>query len=159
MLHANQQIEPENTEIVAADDSHRRSVPRPRAVVENMHAREIAFRRRFLRSEHTADDGSGARTEDAELGDRSAHVRDLDILAEHELLEMPADARCQLPFEIDQDGLARLDDVHVGDHAALSGQKAGVTARTGRQRDDVVGQQALQVVAAVFPGEPNAPAI
>ena len=52
-----------------------------------------------------------------------------------------------------------LDDVHVGDHPALGGQEAGVTARTGRQRDDVVGQQALQIVAAILPGEPKTPAI
>ena len=64
-----------------------------------------------------------------------------------------------MPFEIDQDGLAGLDDVHVGDHPALGGQQARVAARTGRQRGDVVGQQALQIVAAVLAGEPKAAAI
>ena len=163
MLRRDPQIETQPSEIVPPDnrDGHRDALQFHGAILEHAQRLEISGRRRrrTVRLEDPVHDVRGVGTEDAELGGRSADIRDLDVLAEHELRQMFSNTRGHSPLEIHQDGIAGLDDVHVGDHPALRGQEARVAARTGRERGDIVGQQPLQIVAAIGSGEPKPPAI
>ena len=58
-----------------------------------------------------------------------------------------------------QHHVAELVDPQVGDHPALRGQIRRVAALPGLQRDDVVGQQPLQIGRAVAAGHDDPAAI
>ncbi len=85
----------------------------------------------------------------------AGQIRELDVLTEEELIE-PLQGWLELVRgHVEQDHVARLEHVQVGEHAPLRRQPRGVAAGSGGQRLDVVGQQALQVRCAVLAGDGN----
>ena len=79
----------------------------------------------------------------------SGDVRDLDVFAEHELRPRVRARRGARAVEVDEQALAGLEHAHVGDHAPLRREVRRVAPGAGRQRLDVVREQALEVTAAV----------
>ena len=74
-----------------------------------------------------------------------------DVLGKDELLEA-LDRRLQsVGGNVQEDHAARLEYVQVGVHAALRRQPRRVATRARGQRQDVVGQQTLQVRGTILP--------
>src|SRR5262245_55848014 len=69
----------------------------------------------------------------------------MHVLGEDELLEPIACGACDLGRHVEQNHSARLEHVHVGEHAPLRRQPCRIAAGARRQSRNVVCQQALQI--------------
>ena len=74
-----------------------------------------------------------------------AHVPELDVLAEDELIQPGEYCVLRRQRQCQQDDVAELVHPEIGDHSTLSGQIRAVATLPGLSRDDVVGQQTLQI--------------
>ena len=86
---------------------------------------------------------------DPHAGQFASQRLDLNVLGEDELLEPLARRVRRLSRNVEQDHAPRLEHVHVGQHAALRREPRGIATGAGRERRNVVGQQALQIRRAV----------
>jgi pimeloyl-ACP methyl ester carboxylesterase len=105
--------------------------------------------------DHLLEDGGGSRTVQPHAAQARGQRADADIFSEDELLEALKRRLEGLRRHVKQDHAARLEHVHVGEHAALRRQPGGITSRARCEPLDVVGQQALKVGSAVLPGDGN----
>ena len=138
-----------DSRLVAADDDHV-AVRIPEADAAEQWKRP---RGRFL-------DCSTPRQPSPPRPDRRCRFRraprsrpDLHVFAEDEPSRCARTALGETGRHIDQDGIAQLEDAHVGDHPPLGGQQRRVAAGAGRQRLDVVGEEPLEVGPAIRAGQ------
>jgi hypothetical protein len=87
------------------------------------------------------------------LSQLDAGVADLDVFGEDEIREALPNTLGRRCRKIHQDAIPQLGHAHVGQHASLRGQKSGIAALARRQRGDVIGQQALEIVSPVGSGQ------
>ena len=84
-----------------------------------------------------------------------AKIGELNVLREEELLE-PGEGGCVLTRRhVEEDHVARLEHVQVGEHPALGSQPRGVTPRPRLKGFDVVRQQPLQICGPISTTDPN----
>ena len=111
----------------------------------------------------TADDrrhlDGRVRADDRDLRERVGDVAELHVLREDELIELRHHAVFHAAAHRQQQDVAELVGVEVRDHASLRRQIRGVAALPRLQRDDVVGQQALEIRRALGAGDDNPAAI
>ena len=102
---------------------------------------------------------AASRPDDRDLRERVGDVAELHVLGKNELIELRHHGVLDVAWQREQHHVAELVDVQVRDHAALRRQIGRVAALPGFQRDDVVGQQALQIRGAIGAGHDDPPAI
>ena len=142
---------PATPSVVAADDDRVTRRRRPACIRRAARCR----RRRRLQTPATID--RRARTVEADLRARGGDVLDLHVFAEDELVEVVADALATQRGTSSRIASPSSSTRMSVDHPALRGQHRGVAAGPGRQRRDIVGEQALKIGRAIGAGQQDRP--
>ena len=132
---------------VDARDDRRRRRPTPRACCRARQARPA--RRPTRRRARARRRARRLRPDDRDLRERRRDVAELHVLGEDELIELRQHRVLHVAGHRQQHHVAELVDVQVRDHPSLRGEIRRVAALPRFQRDDVVGEQPLQVRRAV----------
>jgi hypothetical protein len=88
-------------------------------------------------------------------GAQRVERRHLHVLAEVKLLQTTGDLLHVCRRDVEQDEVARLEQVQVAQHPSLRRQPGGVTAAAGRERRGVVGEKTVQESGAIATRDGN----